>query len=147
MKSYQPPNFQWLAVTCLHCRSRVCLCVSCDLTVIPNSSYYLAMLCNGHRNILREAGTEFVCIIQMSSGLSPRRLGCDFRAVHMKFVANKVALRQFFLRVLLLSPVSIILTVLYAHMHLHVAVTRRTDGRSLGTFQNTVLFRKMGSIL
>jgi len=91
-------------------------------------------------SILREAGTEFVCIIQMSSGLSPRRLGCVFRPVHVTFVADKVTLGQVFLQDLLLSPVSIILTVLHARMHLHVAVTRRSDGRGLGTFQNAVFW-------
>ena len=31
---------------------------------------------------------------------------------------------------------------LHTHFHLPVALTRKTDGRSLGTFQNAVLFRK-----
>ena len=81
-----------------------------------------------------------MCIIQMSSGLSPRRLGCDFRPVHVTFVADKVALGQVFLRDLLFCPVSVILKVLHARMRLHVAVTRRTDGRGLGTFQNAVFW-------
>ena len=32
----------------------------------------------------------------------------------------------------------------YASSHLHAAVTRRTNGRSLGTFQNAMLYRKFG---
>lgn len=58
----------------------------------------------------------------------------------MIFVADKLALGHVFPRDLLFSPVSIILTVLHARTHLHVALTRRADGLSLGTFQNAVFF-------
>jgi hypothetical protein len=45
------------------------------------------------------------------------------------------------------SPVSIIPPMLHTHLHLHVAVTRRTNGRSLGTFQKKgVLFQKSENI-
>ena len=37
---------------------------------------------------------------------------------------------------LLPSPVSTIPPTLHTHLHLHVSPTRRTNGRSLGTFQN-----------
>jgi hypothetical protein len=59
---------------------------------------------------------------------------------------NKVALGQGFLRVLLFSPVSIITSMLHIHLHLHVAVTRRENGRNLGTFPKAALFRNLGSI-
>jgi len=46
-------------------------------------------------------------------------------------------LGQVLLPVLLFSPVTIIPPMLYAHLHLHVVLTRRTNGRSLGTFPNS----------
>jgi hypothetical protein len=41
---------------------------------------------------------------------------------------------QVFVRVVPLYPVSIILTMPHTRLHLHVALTRRTNERSLGTF-------------
>lgn len=46
--------------------------------------------------------------------------------------------------VLLLSPVSIIPQMLHTHLYLHVALSRGTHRRSLGTFQQAVLFRNLG---
>ena len=46
--------------------------------------------------------------------------------------------------VLLFSPVSIIPPVLCIHLHRHVFLTSRTNGRCLGTFQKAKLFRKSG---
>jgi hypothetical protein len=80
------------------------------------------------------------------AGLSPRKPGFDPRSVHVRFVMDKVALGQVFLPVLRFPPVSVIPSVFHIHFHLHVALTRRTNGRSLGTFQKAVLFRKSGSI-
>ena len=45
-----------------------------------------------------------------------------------------MALGQIFLPVIRFSPVSIIPPMLHTH-HIHVALTRGTNGRSLGTFQ------------
>ena len=42
----------------------------------------------------------------------------------------------------LIFPVSIIPTPLHAHLHVHVALFRRTNGQSLGNFQKEMLFRK-----
>ena len=53
--------------------------------------------------------------------------------------------RQVFLRVLQFFLVSIIPPVLQSHLHLHVALNTRTNGRSQRTFQNAVLFWKSGS--
>jgi hypothetical protein len=36
-------------------------------------------------------------------------------------------------------------TLLHTHLHLHVALTRRKNGLSLGTFHKTVIFRHAGS--
>jgi hypothetical protein len=42
-------------------------------------------------------------------------------------------------------PVSIIPPILHVHLYLFVALTKRTNGRSLGTVQQAMLFRKSGS--
>jgi len=36
--------------------------------------------------------------------------------------------------------------MLHTHLHLYIALTQKTNGRSLGTFQKAMLFRKPGSI-
>ena len=48
-------------------------------------------------------------------------------------------MREVFLRVFRFSPVSIILPMLHAHLRLHVALTRRTNGLCVETFQKTTL--------
>ena len=58
---------------------------------------------------------------------------------------DEVALGQVFLRVLRYSAVIIIPPLLRTHLHLHVALTRRTKGRSVGTFQKEMLSPKSGS--
>jgi hypothetical protein len=68
-------------------------------------------------------------------GLSPRRPGFDHRSVRLRFVMGRGALEWFDLQVLLFSPVIIIPPIFHTHRHLHVAFTRRTNGRSLGIFQ------------
>jgi hypothetical protein len=62
----------------------------------------------------------------------------------VRIVVDEVALGQGFLGVLRYFPVSIIPWV--THLYLHVAHTRRTNGRRLGIFQKELLFRKSGSI-
>jgi hypothetical protein len=64
----------------------------------------------------------------------------------VKSVKDKVAKRQAILRVLRFSPVTIFPSTLHTHLHLHVALTRRTNGRSLGTFQKAKRFRKSRGI-
>jgi len=46
-----------------------------------------------------------------------------------------VALEWFILQALPFPTVSIIPPMLHTHINLHVALTRRTTGRSLGTFR------------
>jgi len=67
------------------------------------------------------------------AGLSMRRFGFGPRSVHVRFVVDMVVLGQVFLRVLRYSPVSTILPMF--HIHLHVTLTEKTNGRSLGTSQ------------
>jgi hypothetical protein len=57
----------------------------------------------------------------------------------VKFVVDKLALGQVFILVLLFSPVSIIPPMLLTHLHLHVALTRRTIGRGLRTLISNAL--------
>ena len=84
------------------------------------------------------------------AGLSQRRLGFDPGSVHVMCVCVcvrvRVELGQVFLGVIRFSPVSMIPPMLRTHVHVHVVLTRRTDGRSLGTSGKGVLFRKSGSI-
>jgi len=73
-----------------------------------------------------------------------RRSGFDARSAYMRFVVDKVALGQVFFRVFRFYPLSIIPTNLHTHLHLRFAVTRRINGRSLGSFQKVKFFRKWG---
>jgi hypothetical protein len=62
----------------------------------------------------------------------------------VRFVVDKVALAQVFPRDLWFAPVSTIPPMLHIHLHLQVAVTRRTNGRSLGTPKEETVFWKYG---
>jgi hypothetical protein len=64
----------------------------------------------------------------------------------VKFVVDEVTLGQVFLPTLGFSPVYITPSVMLTHLHLHLAVTGGTNGRSPGTFQKAVLFRKSGKV-
>ena len=55
----------------------------------------------------------------------------------MGFVVDKVVLGLALLSLLLFPPVSIIPPMLHTHLHLQVALTRRTNGPSLGTFSKS----------
>jgi hypothetical protein len=70
--------------------------------------------------------------------LSQRGTEIDPRSVHVRCVVNKVAIGHVVLPVLLFSPASTIPPMLHTHLHLHVALTRRTNERILGTFQQSV---------
>jgi len=83
---------------------------------------------------------------QLVAGLSPRRRGFDPRSFGMRFEVDKVALGQVFLHILQFPPVSIIPPVILTRLLIHVVLTGRTNGPSLGTSQNAILFRKSGSI-
>jgi Ni/Fe-hydrogenase subunit HybB-like protein len=55
----------------------------------------------------------------------------------VRFVEDKVTLRHVFLRVFRLSPVSVIAAMLHAYFRLHVALTKRTSGRSPGIYKES----------
>jgi len=80
------------------------------------------------------------CFRWLVGGLSPHRSGFDPSSVHVRFVVDKVEL------ILRLSPVSIIPSMLQTRLHTRVALTRRTKGRSVGTFLKTTVFGKSGCI-
>jgi len=82
----------------------------------------------------------------VSAGLSPLKLGFDPRLVDLRFVVDKVTLGLVFLRVLGVSIVNVIPPMLHSRLQIRVSVTRRRNGRSLGTFQKVVLLWKSGSI-
>jgi hypothetical protein len=65
---------------------------------------------------------------------------------HVRSVVYKVTLGQGFIRIFRFSLVSIIPLILYIRLSLRVVVTKQTNGRSLGTFQKGMLFRKPGSM-
>jgi hypothetical protein len=69
------------------------------------------------------------------------------RPIRTGFVVGRVALVWIFSPVLRLAPVSVIQLMLHNHLHVHVAVSRRTKEGSLETFHKTILLvRKLRSI-
>lgn len=60
-------------------------------------------------------------------------------------MVDEVALRQVSLRFLPFSPVNIIPPMLRTLLHLHVALTRNSNGCSLGTYHKAMLFRELGT--
>ena len=75
------------------------------------------------------------------AGLSPRRPGFDPR----ENCRGQSGTDTLFLSSISIFPANIIPTMLHAHLHVHVALTGRINGRNLGTFQKTTLFRKSRS--
>jgi hypothetical protein len=82
---------------------------------------------------------------RLVAGLSPRRRGFDPSSFRVRFVVEKMTLGWVLSKKPQFSPVSVIPPMLHIHHHLHVPLTRRTNGRSLRTFQKEMLFRKSGS--
>ena len=52
----------------------------------------------------------------------------------MRFVVEKMTLVQVFLRLRRVCPANTISAMLHDHFYIHVVLTRRTNGRSLGTY-------------
>ena len=75
------------------------------------------------------------------AGFSPRRPGFDPGYVPASFVVKNVVLGHVFSQVHRFPPVGIIPPTLTTPLNLPVALIRRTNGRSQGTFRenNTVL--------
>jgi hypothetical protein len=70
----------------------------------------------------------------------------DAKSVHVIFVVDQSGVGAGFHRVLLFTAVSIIPLGFHTYLHPHVSLTRRSNGRSLGTSPEAVYFRKSGSI-
>ena len=70
--------------------------------------------------------------------LSPRRHGFDPSSLHMRFVVNKFSLGHFFLSGRRVFHVSIVALLLY--LHLHSALTGRTNERNQKTSQEDYLW-------
>ena len=79
---------------------------------------------------------------RLVAGFSPRRPVFNPRPVDVRFVMDKMTMGQVLLQVLRFSPVSIIPPILHTHLHPHLDLTRKTNVRSLGTFQTAMFFRK-----
>jgi hypothetical protein len=82
---------------------------------------------------------------QVSHRHLTKKAGCDRRPFPLVLMVDIVAVGQVLLPVLQFFPVSIIPPMLHAHVHLRVSLARRTNGRSLGTFQEGMLFHISGS--
>ena len=76
---------------------------------------------------------------------SPRRPGLGLRSVRLRYLVDETALGQVFLLIFCFL-LTIIPPVLDTHLHICVALTRRRNERSIGTFLKSVLIRKSGTI-
>jgi hypothetical protein len=96
----------------------------------------------------RQSGYQEVKILRNILAESSTRLNT------LKYIINnnlpefcpKTLLRQASLRVFQFSPVSIIPSMLHTHFLPRVALTRWTNGRSLGTFQEQCSFGNRGAL-
>jgi hypothetical protein len=77
---------------------------------------------------------------RLVAGFSPCRPVFDPRPINVRFVVDKITMGQVFLQVLRFSPVSIIPPTLHTNLHPHLALTRQTNVRSLGTFNERCSF-------
>ena len=70
---------------------------------------------------------------RLVAGLSPLRPGLDPSSVHVGFMVDEIAQERvlFFHQILHFLPVTIIPPALRTHLHLYVALSRRTNGRNL----------------
>ena len=79
------------------------------------------------------------------AGVSPPRPVFDPRSFHVNFVLDNVVKGQFSLRVLLSTHLNMIPSMLHTLFHLHVTLTRSTNGRQMGILQKAVFFVKSES--
>ena len=72
---------------------------------------------------------------RLVASFTQRKLGFDPGPVYVRYVMDKGARGQVFLRALQFSPVTVIPQMLHSHLHLHTALTRMANGWSLGTLK------------
>jgi hypothetical protein len=80
-------------------------------------------------------------VLAVVAALSPRRPGFDPRPVHVRFVVDELSLEQMFVQVFRGFPASGGPPMLNTHFHLHLTLTRRTNGQIQGIFRKVVPFR------
>ena len=99
-------------------------------------------LAKSHRHLVFSAVRWFR---PLDASLSQRRPGFGTSSVWVLWWA-KWQWDRFVSEYLQFSPVSIIPPMYHISLHLHVVLTRRTNGRSVGNFQKAFFFFKSGSI-
>lgn len=67
-------------------------------------------------------------------------------SVHVRFVVDKLALRQDFHLALPFFLAIVIPPMIHTHLHVLVALMKRIKERSLGSLRQALLFLKSGSI-
>lgn len=65
---------------------------------------------------------------RLVASFTQRKLGFDPGPVYVRYVMDKGARGQVFLRALQFSPVTVIPQMLHSHLHLHTALTRMANG-------------------
>jgi hypothetical protein len=87
--------------------------------------------------------TVVICLRRLIAGLSPCRPNLN-PTPFVRILVDEVAPGKVFIRVLHLWPVSVSPPVLRTLLHLHAALTRRANKRSLRNFQKQVFLRENG---
>ena len=64
----------------------------------------------------------------------------------MRFAVDNAPLDQILLQIIRVSAVNIIAPMLHYSLHLLVALPRKNNGRSLGSFPEAMIFRKSEKI-
>jgi len=84
---------------------------------------------------------------RLAAGYSPMSPCFHRRSAHVGFMVDEVVLGHDVLRVISLSLFSVIPSMLHTPLHLHVALTKRTNCRSLGICQKkNCFFRNRGAL-
>ena len=81
---------------------------------------------------------------KLIAALSPYRTRFNPRPF-VRILVDELALRKVFIRVLQLWPVSVSPPALRTHLHLHAALIRTANERSLRNFRKQVFLRKNGN--
>jgi len=85
-------------------------------------------------------GKELCTSILGTQGLSPRRPGFDPRTVHVRSVAEKMAIEQVFLQILQFSSVSIIPAMPHSHLNLNITISQQDKWMKHGNLpENNIL--------
>jgi hypothetical protein len=70
---------------------------------------------------------------RLVASLTQQKFGFDPGPVYVRYVVDKGARGQVFLRAFQFYPVTVIPQMLHSHLHLHTALTRKANGWNLGT--------------